>query len=284
MKRGKKLIWLLAVLAVLVGLMFLIPMLTQEEEVEEPDTSIQLLSVDPDAVTALSWTHEGEVLSFHMEDIRWICESDPGFPTLKSTINTMLDALAPLTAASVIEAPGDLSQYGLDAPALTITYTENGQTTTVQVGNENNLGGLRYVSVGDGKVYLVTTSLYSCYDRGMFDVMVKDTLPTMVSVDGVTIVSGGETVEVEVTDSLTYSISSLKWLDYADYSADDLSVYGLDEPVSLLVLYTDAESSQHTLQLDFGSETEQGTYAKMAESNMVYYVSTELVQTILSAE
>lgn len=282
MKRGKKLIWLLLAVAVLVGAMLLIPRLTAEEEPEaEADTSIELLSVDVDAVESLSWTHEGETLSFRADGARWICENDPDFPTLKSTITTMLEAFAPLNANSEMTDVSDLSIYGLQEPSVTVTFTVAGQTTTVCIGDENAMGGLRYVSVGDGKVYLVTTSLYSRFNKGMFDVMVKDSLPTFSAVSAVRITADGEETWPEVTSELTYALSSLKWTDYASYDAEDLEPYGLDEPIVVEVHYTGTDGTEGTMILEFGDETGEEIYVRLAESSLVYLASTETVNTIL---
>lgn len=285
MKRGKKLIWLLLVVVVLVGAMLLLPRLTAGEEPEpEPDTTIELLNLDVDAVERISWTHEGQTLSFYEDGARWIKEDETAFPTLKSTITTMLEGFAPLTANGEVTDVSDLSAYGLDEPAITVTITVGGRTTVVSIGDENALGGLRYVSVGDGKVYLVTTSLYSRFDRSLFDVMVKDTLPTFNAVNSVSITMDGEETWPEVTTDLTYAISSLKWTDYASYDAEDLTPYGLDDPTVVKVYYTGSDGTEGTLILKFGDETEAGTYVRLQDSSLVYLTSTETVHTILGID
>lgn len=285
MKRGKKLIWLLLVVVVLVGAMLLIPKLTAEEEPEpEVDPTIQLLNIDVDAVERLSWTHNGETLAFYADGSRWIKEDEPKFPTQKSTITTMLEAFAPLNANTEVTGATDLSLYGLEDPAITVTFTIGGQTTTVSIGNENAMGGLRYVTLGDGKVYLVTTSLYSSYDRSPFKVMIKDTMPSFVSVNAVRILADGEETWPEVTSELTYALSSLKWTDYATYDAEDMAPYGLDEPVVVEVYYTNTEGLDSTLILEFGDETEAGTYVRLQDSSLVYLTSTETVHAILGID
>lgn len=283
MKRGKKLIWLFLVAVVLIGALVLIPKLTAQEEEPEPvaNPTIQLLNIDVDTVERLSWTHDGETLSFYADGSRWIKGDEPKFPTQKSTITTMLEAFAPLNANTEVTGVADLSQYGLDDPAITVTFTAGGKTTTVSIGNENAMGGLRYVTLGDGKVYLVTTSLYSCYDRSLFKVMIKDTLPSFSAVNAVRILADGEETWPEATNELIYALSSLKWTDYASYDAEDVTPYGLDQPVVVEVYYTGTDGTEGTLILEFGDETEAGTYVRLKDSSLVYLTNTDTVHTIL---
>ena len=282
MKRGKKLLWLLVAVAVLIGAMVLIPKLTAEEAPEPAeDTTVELLNVDVETVERLSWTYEGEVYTFYADGNRWINEEDPKFPTQKSNITTMLEAFAPLKAMSEVTPVQDLSAYGLAEPSITVTVTAAGKTATVSIGDENAMGGLRYVTLGDGKVYLVSTNIHARFERRLFDVMIRDTLPNFGRTQAVRIVEDGEETWPEVTDELLYAVSSLKFTDFASYNATDVTPYGLDDPIVLEIYYLNNEGLNGAMGLQIGDETENGTYIRLLDSQLIYLTDTETLNTIL---
>jgi hypothetical protein len=61
-------------------------------------------------------------------------------------VNGAATRLARLTASQLITDVARLSEYGLDAPVLTVTLTiSNGQKITLQAGKPTPVGGNRYV-------------------------------------------------------------------------------------------------------------------------------------------
>jgi hypothetical protein len=83
----------------------------------------------------------------------------------------MLAALAEITATRVLE-DADLSVYGLDAPICTIRIpakiatggdAADAWTGEIAIGDETPLGGERYLSVGDGNVYIIGAALYDAF-------------------------------------------------------------------------------------------------------------------------
>mgnify|MGYP000707176112 CR=1 FL=1 len=50
----------------------------------------------------------------------------------------------------------DYAQYGLTEPICTISITAGEETYTVQLGDFSKMDEQRYVSIGDGKAYLVS--------------------------------------------------------------------------------------------------------------------------------
>lgn len=59
-----------------------------------------------------------------------------------------------------------------------ITVTAEAETT-IDIGDETSLDGLRYVSIGDGNVYLVSSDLLTNFSYGLYDLVAKETLPDM---------------------------------------------------------------------------------------------------------
>lgn len=282
MKRGKTLIGLLLVLAVLLGATAIAQKLNPELNVEETE-EVTLLELDTEAVTNLSWSYEDETVALTHGEEGWAYEADSSFPLQQSRPDSMVSTLASLSVDKMIETPAELSEYGLDEPVCTIQVTA-GEETEILVGGENSMDGGRYVSIGDGKVYLVEDSLLDVFSGGLYDLVEKEKLPNLTRLKGVTI--DGETVSLELcyledsglaysdeytwflregetyltldperTDSLLEHLQGLYWGACVDYKADEaaLAEYGLDTPaVTVTADYTE------TVQVETGETDEDG--------------------------
>lgn len=259
MSRGKKLMGLLLVLVVLAGAAFAAKRLNPEnqETEEETETGVSVFTLDADSVTALSWTYGEESLTFEQSDGGWVYGEDSGFPLDSTYIETMLAALSDVTASKTIEDPEDLAQYGLEEPACTVSVTA-GETTQLVIGDETELGGSRYLSLGDGNVYLVDTALLDSFSYGLYDLLEQEDIPSMTEVRSLSVDTGSQALEIqyledsglaysdeyvwfleqeegyltldtELTEALIANVTGLTWDECVNYQADedDLAAYGL---------------------------------------------------------
>lgn len=248
-----------------------------DEEVEAAETEV-IFSLDSDAATSLSWTHEGETLRFENSGGSWVCAGDEDFPLDVSYINTMLGELEELTSSKTIEAPDDLAEYGLDEPECSISVTAEAETT-IDIGGETSLDGLRYVSIGDGNVYLVSSDLLTNFSCGLYDLVSKEAIPDMSDLVSFTVETASGTLDIEyledsglaytdrytwfsladgeytaldneLTEDLVSLVTGLSWGECVVYDADvkDLGDYGLDTPsVTVSVSYietTEVETNE----------------------------------------
>ena len=118
MYRSKRLMILLAVLAVCCIAAF--AALRFQERQERIETSGEVvLEIDSGAVQTLSWTYEGETLSFH-RDGDWLYDGDEAFPVDGEKVDELLETFQAFAASFVIEEVEDLGQYGLDDPVCAI--------------------------------------------------------------------------------------------------------------------------------------------------------------------
>lgn len=151
--------------------------------------------------------------------------------------------------------------------------------TTIDIGDETSLDGLRYVSIGDGNVYPVSSDLLTNFSYGLYDLVAKETLPDMSELvsfsveraSGTLVIDYLEGSDLAYTDRYTYfaedgdgwlsldselaenfvsQITGLTWGDCVDYKADlkTLGNYGLDSPaVTVTVNYietTEVETNE----------------------------------------
>lgn len=269
MKRGKKLLLLTLVLVVVAGAALAALKFMPDEEVEETE-SISVLTLDAESITGLAWSYGDESLSFVCDGSVWSYSEDADFPLDTSYMSAMTSAVSDISAEKVIEEASDLAEYGLDEPVCSITVTAEAETT-IDIGDETSLDGLRYVSIGDGNVYLVSSDLLTNFSYGLYDLVAKETLPDMSELvsfsveraSGTLVIDYLEGSDLAYTDRYTYfaedgdgwlsldselaenfvsQITGLTWGDCVDYKADlkTLGNYGLDSPaVTVTVNYTE---------------------------------------------
>ena len=152
MKRYKRLYVVLAVLlAACIATFALSRYKAQKEQIQTSGETI--LSISADEVESLSWDYDGQTLSFH-RDGAWSYDDDAAFPVDAEQMDLLLEPFAAFGAAFIIEDVDDLGQYGLDNPVCTIRITAGGESWTIQLGDYSKMDAQRYVSIGDGNVYL----------------------------------------------------------------------------------------------------------------------------------
>lgn len=276
MKRSKRLCILLGVLAVACVATFALSRYQAKKEQIETSGEV-VLEIPVDSVQALSWEYDGEELAFHKDD-KWIYDEDEAFPVDGEKIEDLLDQFSAMGAAFIIENPEDLSPYGLSDPTCSITITTDEETYTILLGGYSTMDSQRYVSIGDGNVYLVADDPLDNYDVGLRDLLDPDDIPDFDQVSKITF-TGSENYEIFYeayeegstrtycaddvyfaqqedgtlpldTDKVTSYLQTIRYLDLSDYvtynvTDEELAQYGLDDP-------------QLTIQVDYTEENEDG--------------------------
>ena len=294
MSRSKRLLILLAVLAAACAAAF--AALHWQHRQEQLQTSGQeVLEIDPDAVTSLAWTCGDTSLAFARgEEGGWSYPEDEAFPVDPEAMEALLSPFAPFSAAFVIEDVEDETRYGLDDPACSITIATDAQTWEIRLGDTSAVDGQRYVSFGDGRVYLAAADPLEQYDITLRDCILNDEAPEMEKAASIAF-SGSENWEAfyqEDNAAYTYcaddvyftrrdgatlpldtsrvedylsALSSLGLDNYVTYDAaqEDLAQYGLDEPeLTVTVDYTTPEDESGTFTLHISRDPEEKAEAE----------------------
>ena len=115
-------------------------------------------------------------------------------------------AISTVTASKAIEDVEDLAQYGLEDPVCSVTVTA-GKTSKLRIGNETGLGGQRYLSLGDGNVYLVDSSLLSSFSYDLYSIIQKESIPSMSDIRSFVVDDGSRqfTIDYLENSGLAYS-------------------------------------------------------------------------------
>ncbi len=272
MKRSKRIYILLGVLSV--SCMATLGVMRWEEEKEKIENSDEIiLELSGDQVTSISWEIESEKLAFH-KDERWIYDEDEAFPVDEEKISELLKQFQEFGVSFVIEEVEDYGQYGLDDPACTIRLGTGEQSYEILLGSYSSMDSQRYVSIGDGNVYLVKDDPLDDFDVDLKDMIDHDEIPEFEKAERIQF-KGTENYSVGYEEnSSTYSrddvyyterdketvpldtyrvnlylrnISDLDLTNYVAYNASDeeLESYGLIEPeLTVAVEYISGEDEE----------------------------------------
>ena len=272
MKRYKRIVILLAVLGVACVATFAVSRYeAYQEEIQNSDEVI--LEIPTDSVTALSWTIDGETLSLH-RDGTWLYDGDEAFPVDGDKISDMLAQFDQFGVSFRIENVEDYGQYGLDDPACTIQLTADDQSYEIKLGDFSQMDEERYVDIGDGNVYLVTTDPMDSFDVELKDLILNDQIPSFDQVSHITFAGSenytvtyeedsgksysaddvyfnqeGEPLDTSLVDDYLANLSGVELTDYVTYNATDaeLEEYGLTDPeltVTVDYSYTDEDNNE----------------------------------------
>ena len=275
MRKATKLYALLGVLLVVCIAAFAVSRYEEKKE-QIKNSGEVILEIPTDSVTALSWTNESGKFSF-TKDETWVYDDDNAFPVDEEKINDLLEQFTSLAAAFAIDDVEDFAQYGLDEPICTIHITAGEESYTVELGDFSKMDEQRYVSIGDGKVYLVSHDPLDEFGAVLRDMILDDTIPEFdtakqiaftgsenytisydeetksICADDVYFTDGKPLDTAVITEWLT-SLHELDLTNYVSYNVTDeeLAAFGLDEPALTVTL--DYSSSDED-----GNETDSGT-------------------------
>ena len=172
MKRYKRVLVLLMILVAACALTFGV---TRYQEVQEQIAASEeiILDIPTSAVTALSWELEDRSFSF-TRDEDWVYDEDPDFPVDAEEMEYLLSRFESFGVSFVIDDVEDYAQYGLEDPVCTIHITTATEDFEILLGSYSTLDQERYVSIGDGKVYLVSSDPMDRYDVELSDLIDQD--------------------------------------------------------------------------------------------------------------
>lgn len=130
MKRYKRIVVLLAVLAVACVATFTVSQYQEyKEEIETSDEVI--LEIDPESVTTLSWSIDGQSLDFH-KDETWLYDGDEAFPVDDEKITELLDQFSEFGVYMLLSVGSSISNFSSNSfvtePLIDISYLSSTAT------------------------------------------------------------------------------------------------------------------------------------------------------------
>lgn len=210
MKKSVKMILLLLLLAVISVAIILIP--KDDKNDNSNDTEI-IGTDDPLGVngsdnsddelegdlifycnpSTMKWTTaNGEVFDFKKKDYYWVKSDDETFSIEDSYLEEMINQISNIYSTRTIENVANMDEYGFNNPALTIIIDGD---KTLMIGDQSSVSTDRYLSIGDGNVYLIKPDLLNAFNVNMEDIY----YPIDESGNSIEDLSGEES-EVEFVD------------------------------------------------------------------------------------
>lgn len=306
MSRSKKIYALLGVLLVVCLAVFGVSKYEErKEQIKNSDEII--LEIAGDEVTSLSWEYKGEsgeeALAFHKEE-KWTYDEDEAFPVDEEKIAGLLEQFEQFGVSFMIENVEDFGQYGLDDPVCTIKLEAGDKAYEIQLGDYSAMDSERYVSIGDGNVYLVKHDPFEDFEVTIRDMILNDKIPEFSNVAEIQL-AGAENYSVtyEEESSHTYNksdvyfstqegtvcpldtsnvnsylqtVRDLELTDYVSYDAteEELAEYGLDNPeLAVTVRYTVGDADNE----DGKSEDEAQNSDSKEPDTFTLYVSRDAI-------
>lgn len=245
----------------------------KKEEIKNSDEVI--MEVSEDDVTALSWEYDDTKLAFH-KDEKWLYDDDENFPVSEEKVSSLLELFESFGVSFIIENVEDYAQYGLDNPECTINIETEDKTYEVKLGDFSTMDEQRYVSIGDGNVYLVSEDPMESYEIELKDMILNDETPNIEQAqsmsiagvddykvtyqkesdktydeDDVYFVEEGDTtlaLDTDTVENYFTTIHNLNLNDYVTYHAteEELKTYGLDNPeLTATIQYTPKDDEEN---------------------------------------
>lgn len=268
MKKSIKLVSAVVVLAVLGGVYVgLNTYVSKEEKTEsssEEESKTEVFSAKSDDIKSLEFIVDKKETTFEKKDDSWVKKDETAFPVNQTTLDSAASAIEKVEADRVLENVDDLTEYGLDSPANTITVATDDGTTKFNIGDENTSTNQYYISKDDddSTVYVVAADTVTPFMNTLYDYAQGEDFPTIdsstvkkvqvsededsyvleensdgatwdVSSDGT---SDKETADTTAAGNVTSGLGSFAYDKFVDYNAEDLSRYGLDKPYATITV------------------------------------------------
>ena len=272
----------IALLVVLAGLGSYVYFVASKSEDTASKQERVFPSLSADSIESLTIKSEsGDVTTLKKADGKWTMTAP--FSTRASDLDAsgITSGLSGLEVTRVVdENPTDVKDYGLDAPAVEVTFTSKAGSPSgkLLVGKKTTTGGSMYARKdGDKRVVLVGEFNQTTFNKSTFDLRDKAIVTfdrsTVNGVDVALASAGFELTKMNGTwamlkpiiaradtsaaDGLVTSVESLQMKSIVGASAtpEELKKYGLEKPAAIVNLHRGAERTSIAVGGPAGDDT-----------------------------
>lgn len=167
MKALKRQLYILFVLCALALLFFVLLFVSDKSTQEAAAVSGEIVfTCDPAQVTELQIVTEKESFAFVHDtgNDRWTF-ADTGEAANALRLAQMLAELREIRSDTVTEAVTDLAPYGLDTPAMRISFAYADEAHTLEIGDYSTAAHRYYARAeGESRVFLISTAVKTAFD------------------------------------------------------------------------------------------------------------------------
>ena len=305
------------ILALGVGVFFVVDRSFKRHTAETTYNQVDLLYISPVDISSVSVLHRDSSIDVKVDRtltangtvIYSYSGSDKG--TSKYSLAEMeafLTTMNSFVSCSAIAENANLSEFGLDNPAFTVTVTKtDGTQKVILIGNQASDGSGCYVcAAGSNSVYLAGSDKFfmasktgnDFIDDRLFDVEMKDLDTVSFSRRKDSAELSGECVYVESSESYTFNfnkpfaigssiyfdklidnIINLSVVGYEDATNENLSKFGLAIPQHSITL---GFKGGKTYKLEFSNAKNGFYYGRVNGSGKIFRADATKIEIIES--
>lgn len=272
-----------------------------------------------DTLTALSYSNGTDTLAFDFSDTTWTYHDDEALHINQTTLQSVAASFAQLTAVRELSEDVDaLSDYGLGAPAYTLTITSSeGETTKIFIGDAFSNDTYYYGKTdASDTIYVLNASVVTNLVFDLNELVEIPSLPGLTTDNTLTLTRavGSDTISLEpdtaastesstvedqtesstaeettspFEDAITAIASSMIYsTQTAEPTDDELETYGLTEDTrktyTMTYIYDDKETT-FVFYAGHTDEEDTTTYIQVKGNKSVYLVSVSMIEALDTA-
>lgn len=254
---------LLLVLALLIGGYLILKnhneKKAQEESVGEEKEKITV--IDKSDLTMTSLKIGNENLNFSYVNDVWLWAGDEKFPLDPDQMRELDVALSEVSAEVAVKEPGELSEYGLLEPVMTIEAEfSDGTSCTYKFGDVNDFNGYQYFTVsGDSTVYMLDQAVGEKFNIELDSLIKTDECHIVTdsiqakNVTSILISTPEKTNDITDEDGINdlftpvYAMNLSDWEDYYADEAEMKEKYGIgDSSPTVTITYEKTEEATNS--------------------------------------
>ena len=268
----------------------------QKEEESTGFYVTSMISADVNGIYYLSDKHE---MTLALQDSAWIIPDDAKFPVNQTVVTKMVSGVVALTSTRVVDE-GELSDYGLDEPKLTIKMScVGGKTHELLLGDVNSYNESSYL-LYNNTIYMVKDTFSSLFDYDKESLIkVSDAFPGELDSTTVAsaVISGVDAISNTITDAdglEDFVTEAIKYINFKSWSGygltnDELNGYGIgeDSPTVTFEYNVATASGSETVAtasytVVFGEGSDGACYYTTPGSNMTYSIAKKDYDVLMS--
>lgn len=171
-KKNRQLLTIIGLCVLLIALIIVFFVATKHKDnskkKEEAGNNIELYSIKESDIAELHFKNSMAELTFVKNKNKWVLKDDTKYSLDQSKVETLVSDVKKMSATSEVTSDcTDLSQYGLQEPALQVDITDkDGNKKTLTAGDESVAGEGRYAYIDNDtkKVYMVESAFTSDFE------------------------------------------------------------------------------------------------------------------------
>jgi hypothetical protein len=276
---------------------FLIDLPAEKRKIQEKNIAEKILPLEAANVSDFSLIKKNQTITLQKNaDNIWKLSEPLEAVVDNPEAESFLTKIEALKKSRVVESdPKNLSQYGLDTPALKIHIKfKDGKEETLLLGDDSPMGGTIYLKLESNPSVLLAKTSKTNFDKSAFyfrdktifnfssgsiiqiQIKRKEHPLNLVREKENWKVSSENRADKDVVLAFLRTIQFARVKEFVNEKPDSLEPFGLTKPTTTLIL-TDEKKKNYAIDIGI---TEKGTYGKKQNASGIFKVDTKFQNTL----